>query len=199
MQFWYVRHPFSFYEKRPDIIDLKKFFAEKNALFKSIKVSDKIIYYSHISPKGIVGLFEVKSNGDWKQIKGTGRVWAYEISPLFLANGGHKPVEFVAKKIVGKVDGKYLKPMGAVCKLKPEQYARIKAFLLGMEEPTNHTELETLFSKVHTYLGFQKIKKHQIHYPDAIAIDADGKEKKSSLNLTVVVFLKKDMTRKNVT
>jgi hypothetical protein len=157
---------------------LRKSFAEKNAAFKAIRRSDKVIYYSHKTPdsplKGIVGLFEVKSNGDWKSIKGTGRVWAYEISSLFLANEGHKPREFSPKNDVGLS----LKPMGTVVELKPEQYGKIKSFLLGMDEPTNHEGLVALFSKIHTYLGFPKIKKIGMHYPDAIAIDADGKEKR---------------------
>lgn len=174
MRFWYVRHPFTWYKKHPNIIDLKKAFAERNAVFKAIRVFHKVVYYSHEPPKGIVGLFEVKSNGGWKSIRGTGRVWAYEISPLFLVNDGDKPRDFSPKREVGLS----LRPRGTVVELKPDQYEKIQSFLLGMDEPTNHEGLVTLFSKVHTYLGFPRIKAIRTRYPDAIVIDADGKEKR---------------------
>lgn len=47
-----------------------------------------------------------------------------------------------------------------------------------MDEPTNHRGLEDLFSKVHNYIGFKEICEHRIRYPDAIATDLSGKEKR---------------------
>lgn len=205
MQFWFVRHGFDYYKDNPNLISWKVSVAEDSPYFKAFSSinkesdKDKIIYYSPIFPKpstiptGIVGIFEVKSKR-LKKILGKEKEpsYYYKTAPLFLANGGHKPKKFIAKKVVGKVDGKYLKPEGTVVPLKPEQYRRIKAFLLGMEEPTNHKELENLFIRVHTYLGFQKIEKHQTQYPDMTAIDSEGNEKRIEFEFKSDSFLKEE-------
>jgi hypothetical protein len=190
MRFWFVRHPFEWYKKHPDMIDWRRHYAEKSKEWRAIRESDKVIYYSHETPKGIVGLFEVTSNCDETVIKGIGKSLYYRINPLFLPNGGQKPRVFSAKNDVGLS----LKPMGTVFELKPEQYRKIKSFLLDMDEPMNHEGVVTLFSKIHTYLGYPRIKTIQTRYPDAVVIDSEGKEKRVEFEFDSDDF-RKDMEK----
>ena len=209
LKFWYVRQgEFDWYYKHPDIISWKKSSAEGRSgkTFRAIRKSDKVVYYVQNPPKGIIGIFDVKTDCAEKIITGKEPSLYYEISPLFVANGdlekrrgkalmvSQKPKPFVAKNVVGEC----LRPMGIVFELKPEQYRKIKADLLRMNEPTNHKELENLFIKVHTYFGFQKIEKHQIRYPDAFAIDFNGKEKRIEFEFDSYSFSHDDWKKHDI-
>lgn len=103
MKFWYVRHGFDWYQERPDIISWRVDVAEESnngKAFRSVKKNDKVVYYSHENPIGIIGLFNVEADCAKKILKGGTKPSLYcPISPLYLPNGG-KPVKFVAKRLL---------------------------------------------------------------------------------------------------
>jgi hypothetical protein len=169
IQYWFIRHPFGWYEKHPNIISYNKETLESSKnrnIFYSIEPNDKVVYFSYTpnEKKGIIGLFKVDS--EQRENKANDEIY-YKTSPLFAFD---KPKSCNFKKVVGHC----LKPMSGVFELKTEEYKKIKAFVLGMEEPTNEQEVVTLFAKVHPCLGFKHIKKTQQKYPDATAINSEG-------------------------
>jgi len=171
-KFWYVRHPFSWFKKHPNIISWSK--SEASITFGKVDINDKIIYYSYKEPKGIVGLFEITSKMYEAYPEKSMLEWCYDIKPLYIPKGDEWPKEFSPKH-----DAELsLRPMGAIFRLKPDQYRKIKSFLLGMNEPTNHEGIVALFSKIHREIGFPLIKEIRQSYPDAIVRDAEGKEKR---------------------
>jgi hypothetical protein len=98
--------------------------------FNRIGLSDEVVYVSHEPPKGIVGMFAIKSGRGEKIIdRNDEPLYYYDIAPLLLANKGLKPRKVVMKNVVGH----HLKPMGIVFELKPLEYEKIKSFLLRME------------------------------------------------------------------
>ena len=130
LRFWFVRHGFRYYQEQPNIISWYKSAAEKSrnlGVFCSMRASDKVVYYSHESPKGIVGIFEVKSELGEKTIQGNRLSYYYDISPVFLANGGREPQPALMKRIIGYC----LKPRGTIFELKPDEYKKIKSFLIS--------------------------------------------------------------------
>jgi len=184
-KFWYIRHGFCWYKKNPKIISWNKIYAEKNRDFRTIRKDDKVIYYSHEEPKGIVGLFRVAS--DYYEL-GVGKTISsrYDIAPLYLPFDGKWPLEFSPTKDVGLS----LRPMGAIFELKKDQYRKIKSFLLGMNEPINHEGVVALFSKIHREIGYRLIEKIHQGYPDAIVLDSRGKEKRIEFEFDSADFLK---------
>jgi hypothetical protein len=98
--------------------------------FNRIGLSDEVVYVSHEPPKGIVGIFAIKSRRREKTVaRRGGPLYYYEVAPLLLANKGLKTRKVVMKDVVGH----HLKPMGLVFELKPQEYGSIKSFLLRME------------------------------------------------------------------
>lgn len=190
--FWYIRHPFSWYENHPNLISWNECYAKNNKDWRSIKIDDKVIYYSHEEPKGIVGIFEVTSKMYKHSFENGPLELCYDVKPLYLPiSDGNRSVQ--PRKFSPKEDVELsLKPKGTIVKLKPDQYRKIKAFLLGMEEPVNHEGVVALFSKIHREVGFPFIKEIRQKYPDIVAEDMNGKEKKIELEFDSDDF-RKDM------
>jgi len=186
-KFWFLRHPFSWYQKKPNIIDIELERADTN--WKNIEKEDKIIYYSHENPKGIIGLFMAISD-PLKYSAGNKKYLGYEIRPLYIPKANDWPKEIIAKEVVGH----YLQPMGSIFGLKPDEYSRIKSFLLGMNEPSNHEGVVALFCKIHQEIGYPLIEKIRQGYPDAIVKDANGKAKRIEFEFDSDDF-RKDMER----
>ena len=182
-KFWYIRHPFDWYKENPNIIDCEENSANRD--WRTIRIEDKVIYFSHKEPKGIVGLFAVVSKCYPYSVEGTTYL-RYNIKPLYFPKGDEWPMPFSPKKDVGLS----LKPMGAIFELKKDQYRRIKSFLLGMNEPTNHEGVVALFSKIHREIGFPFIRDIQQFFPDAIVEDSDGKEKRIEFEFDSADFLR---------
>lgn len=193
-RFWHVRHGFNWYKDYPTVIAWHKKFASKNRNWRVMKKEDKIIYSSAPPadsrdeiPKGIVGLFRVVSDIYEDSVGNL----CYNIEPLYIPKGDEWPMPFSPKNDLGLS----LKPMGTIFELKPEEYRKIKSFLLGMNEPENHEGVVTLFSKVHRMLGYPFIKTIRQGYPDAEAGDY-GKEKKIEFEFDSADFLR-DMEKGN--
>lgn len=187
-KFWHIRHPFSWYKDNPNLIDIS--LERANINWKSIEKEDKVVYYSHEKPTGIIGLFRVASKEWTRTVKGK-KYLCYDIEPLYLPYGGKWPLEFSPKRDVGLS----LKPMGSIVKLNRERYMKIKSFILGMNEPTNHEGVVVLFSKIHREIGYPLIKEvFYNRYPDAIVEDFTGREKRIEFEVDSDDF-RKDMER----
>lgn len=188
-KFWYIRHSFSWYKENPNVISWNKIDAEKNRDWRTIKKGDKVIYFSHEEPKGIVGLFMVVSKC-YEHSVGKKTSLRYDIKPLYIPKGDGWPMKFSPKKDI-RVS---LKPMGTIFELKKDQYRKIKSFLLGMNEPINHEGVVTLFSKIHREIGYPFIRDIRQFFPDAIVEDSDGKEKRIEFEFDSADF-RKDMQK----
>jgi predicted RNA-binding protein with PUA-like domain len=184
-KFWYIRHPFTWYKEHPNLISWNKNYAERNRDYRTIEKDDKVIYFSHEDPKGIVGLFTVVSKC-YEHSVGTKPLLCYDIKPLYIPKGDEWPMKFSPTKDV-RIS---LRPMGTIFELKKDQYRKIKSFLLGMNEPTNHEGVVTLFSKIHREIGYPFIRDINQYFPDAIVEDSDGKEKRIEFEFDSADFLR---------
>jgi hypothetical protein len=128
IQYWFIRHPFEWYKKHPNIISYSKKFLENNKnrkIFYSIEPNDKVVYFSWTpnEKRGIIGLFKVDS--ERKEDKANDEIY-YKTLPLSVFD---KPKSCIFKKVVGYC----LQPRGGVFELKPEEYRKIEAYVLGMK------------------------------------------------------------------
>jgi hypothetical protein len=166
MRQWLIVHDLKSYRQHPDLIGHKK----PDTRFRSIKQGDRIVYYA--KGKKLVGIFKVSQPG---RILGKDRFWdsedlVYGIEPILRPpySLDFEPSEFGLKML-----------QGTAFELLEDQYKRILSWLLGLEgfpEQMNHDMVAALFVKMHSYLGYPKIKLIQQPFPDCIALDKKGRE-----------------------
>jgi len=166
MRYYLVVHDLKSYGQHPDLIGSRT----ADRTFRSIKKGDRIIFYA--IGKKLVGIFKVSQPG---RLLGKDRYWhpkhlVYDIEPVLRPPVplDFEPYEFGLKML-----------RRAASEMSEQQYKKIVLWLLGFEEfpeQMNHDMLVALFTKMHSELGYPKIKFIQQQFPDCTAIDRKGRE-----------------------
>jgi hypothetical protein len=180
MHYWLVVHDIESYMQHPNLIGHHK----PDASFRSIRKGDRIVYYAR--GKKLVGVFRVSQDG---RILGRDRYWdprdlVYEIERVLRPPS---PVDCEPSQLGLKALRR------TASELSEEQYKRILLWLFGFEEfpeQMNHDTLVALFVKMHSDLGYPRIRLVQQQFPDCIAIDKEGKEARIEFEVKATDFQK---------
>ncbi len=177
---WVIQHDLTSFSERPDVIGSPQARAERDRSFRQIKKGDKVVYY--VKNNMDLGIFLVVSDG-WIPLKRWSRIRAephlgYRINPVYSEICELKLSEFGISSTRGRT----------AILLEQEQYKRIKEHILGMADPVDHESTLALFAKLHKGMGFTRLLKVRSEYPDVIALDREGQEKRVELEFQSHTF-----------
>ncbi|MCJ7505552.1 hypothetical protein MUP05_03650 [Candidatus Bathyarchaeota archaeon] len=184
MEYWFVQHDIDAYWDRPNAIGSPKTRALRDRNFRQMHKGDKVVYYA--KGKRTLGLFQISE--PWLELKNwsksrKGPYMTYQIKPIYAGIFELDPSDFG----IGTTRGK------TVIHLTKEQYRKMAAHILGMEDPENHEGTVALFAKLHRACGFPRLLKTGEAYPDIRALDEDGHETRIEVEFESASFEREHM------
>jgi len=184
MHHYLIVHSLHAYRVHPDLISKGEYRRDK--VWRGIRKNDRVLYYAkwdghRNEGKKLVGVFKVSAEG---RINPKGDPWkgglGYPIEPVLIPQC---PIDFSPRKFG-------LTHIKAANQITEQHYREVVLWMLGFEDlaPIYHETVVALFVKMHSSLGYPRIRLMQSGFPNCLAVDTKGKQARIEFEVKATDF-----------